>query len=377
MFKRFLLLPVDWITLIIPFILTVTGIITIYTITFAQQKPGLATSQIIFGAIGVVTMVVMMFADYRQLRSYANVLYFLGVAALLLLIPPIAHRVPFALKIFGAYRWINLGFFQLQPGEIFKLIAAVFGAKILTQHVDQINWKKTIVYILLALLPAALILVQPDLGTASVVLVVFAASFLAARPPGRIVGTIFLFFIIAIPLLWSGLHPYQKKRVETLINPASDPQGQGYNVIQSKIAVGSGGLTGRGFGQGSQTVLNFLPVAHTDFVFSGFAEATGFVGSIVLIFLYMLLVYRTLTIASISQDKFGQLLAVAIGAKFLFQVTVHVGMNLGMLPVTGIPLPFMSYGGTSLIGDWIAIGILQSIHIRHSRGWFSGGKQLT
>ncbi|MEK7202530.1 MAG: FtsW/RodA/SpoVE family cell cycle protein [Patescibacteria group bacterium] len=367
MFRRFLSAPIDWVTIIIPTILTVTGIITIYTITFAQEKSGLATSQIIFALIGLVTMVVAMFSDYRHLRSFANILYALGVIMLILLVPPLAAKIPFTLKIFGAYRWLDLGFFQLQPGEIFKLIAAIFGAKILTQHIGLIDWKKTLVYILFSAVPILLVLSQPDLGTASVILVVFAACFLAARPSGRIVTTILTVFIISLPLIWANLRPYQQSRVETLLNPASDPQGQGYNVRQSLIAIGSGGLTGRGFGQGSQTVLNFLPVAHTDFVFSGFAEATGFVGSIVIIFLYMLLIYRAINIASISTDKFGQLLAIAIAAKLLFQVTVHIGMNLGLLPVTGIPLPFMSGGGTSLIIDLLCIGILQSIHIRHKR----------
>ena len=370
MFKRFLSAPIDWISLIVPIILTITGVITIYTITFAQEKSGLATSQVIFACIGLVAMVVAMFSDYRHLRSFANILYLLGVVMLILLIPPIAAKIPFTLKIFGAYRWLDLGFFQLQPGEIFKLIAAIFGAKILTQHIGLINWKKTLVYVFFAAIPILLVLVQPDLGTASVILIIFATAFLAARPSGRIVTTILMIFLISLPLIWLTLKPYQRSRVETLLNPSTDPQGQGYNVRQSLIAVGSGGLTGRGFGQGSQTVLNFLPVAHTDFVFSGFAEATGFVGSLVIIFLYLLLIYRAINIASISTDKFGQLLAVAIAAKFLFQVTVHIGMNLGLLPVTGIPLPFMSGGGTSLIIDLLCVGILQSIHIRHARVGF-------
>lgn len=370
MFKRLWSAPIDWVTLIVPIILTITGMITIYTITFSEQRSSLATSQLIFAGIGIIAMVVTMFSDYRHLRPFANLFYFVGVALLALLIPPLAEKIPFTLKTFGAYRWLNLGFFQLQPGEIFKLIAAVFGAKILTQHIGQIDWKKTLFYIVLTLLPIGLILLQPDLGTASVVLVVFGAVFLAARPSGRIVTAILVVFIVSIPLIWTTLKPYQKNRVETLLSPTADPQGQGYNVRQSLIAVGSGGLTGRGFGQGSQTVLNFLPVAHTDFIFSGFAEATGFMGSTVLIFLYVLLIYRALSIASISTDKFGQLLAVAIAAKFLFQVTVHIGMNLALLPVTGIPLPFMSYGGSSLIIDLLCVGILQSIHIRHSRVGF-------
>src|SRR3990167_5579124 len=321
MIRKFFSAPIDWIALIVPIILTITGVITIYTITFAQEKSGLATSQVIFACIGLVAMVVAMFSDYRHLRSFANILYLLGLVMLILLIPPIAAKIPFTLKIFGAYRWLDLGFFQLQPGEIFKLIAAIFGAKILSLHIGQINWKKTLAFSILSAVPILLILLQPDLGTASVVLVIFAATFFAARPSGRIISAVLMIFIISLPLIWVKLKPYQRNRVETLLNPTSDPQGQGYNVRQSLIAIGSGGLTGRGFGQGSQTVLNFLPVAHTDFVFSGFAEATGFVGSLVIILLYLIFIYRAISIASISTDKFGQLLAVAIAAKFLFQVT--------------------------------------------------------
>ncbi|MEK7171242.1 MAG: FtsW/RodA/SpoVE family cell cycle protein [Patescibacteria group bacterium] len=371
MFKRFLSLPIDWIMLIVPLILTVTGIITIYTITFAQDKASLASSQIWFALIGLVAMVVIMFSDYRWFKSVAGWLYFFGILLLVLLIPPIAAQIPFALKVFGSYRWLDLGFFQLQPGEIFKLIAALFSAKILCQHIGLIDWKKTAVFILLAAVPTSLILLQPDLGTASVVLTVFVAAFLAARPSGRIVLTLLAMILIVTPIVWINLKPYQKQRIETFIHPSScDPKKECYNINQSIIAIGSGGLTGRGFGQGSQTVLNFLPVAHTDFIYSGFAEATGFIGSLALIFLYVVLIHRALTIASISTDKFGQLLAIIIAVRFLFQITVHLGMNMGLLPVTGIPLPFMSYGGTSLITDLMSVGMLQSIYIRHSRGVF-------
>lgn len=367
MFKRFLSAPIDWVTLIIPIILTITGVITIYTITFNQDKASLATSQIWFAVMGVVLMLVTMFSDYRWFKTVSNLLYFIALIGLIMLLPPIASKLPFTLKVFGAYRWLDFGFIQLQPSEIFKVVAAIFSAKILHHHIGSITLKKTFFYVLLALIPVVLILAQPDLGTASVVTIVFAAVFLAARPPGRVLVWILGLVVVLLPLLFASLQPYQKSRIETLFNPSADPQGQGYNVRQSIIAVGSGGLTGRGFGQGSQTVLNFLPVAHTDFIFSGFAEATGYVGSVTLVVLYIILIFRALHIARISNDQFGQLLAVGIAAKFLFQITVHIGMNLGLLPVTGIPLPFVSYGGTSLIGDFLAIGLLESIHIRHSR----------
>jgi len=294
MLKRFLSAPIDWVTFIIPIILTITGVITIYTITYNQDKSGLATDQISFAVMGLILMSVTMFSDYRWFKSIANIIYVIGIVGLILLLPPIASQLPFTLKVFGAYRWLDFGFFQLQPGEIFKIIAAIFSAKILHQHIGQIDAKKTLFYILLALIPVLLILMQPDLGTASVVLAVFLTAFVASRPSGRVIIGIVALAAILTPLLWANLQPYQKNRVETLFNPTADPQGQGYNVRQSIIAIGSGGLTGRGFGQGSQTVLNFLPVVHTDFIFSGFAEATGFIGSVTLLLLYLILIFRSL-----------------------------------------------------------------------------------
>jgi len=367
MWRRILNSPIDWFILVIPLILTITGIITIYTITFNQGRSALATDQTIFAALGLVALIILMFSDYRFLRSLSGVLYFVGLVLLVPLLPWLAVKLPFTLKVFGAYRWLDFGFFQLQPAEVFKLIGAIFSASLLTNFVSRINWRRALSYLLLALAPVLLVLAQPDLGTAAVIAAVFTGVFLAALPPGRIIIALLIVFALAAPVSWSNLKPYQRERVEAFLSPTADPQGQGYNVRQALIAVGSGGLSGRGFGQGSQTVLNFLPVAHTDFVFAGFAEATGFIGSLTILWLYILLIFRILALARDSTDTFGSLLAVGIAAKFIFQITVHIGMNLGLLPVTGIPLPFMSYGGTSLIIDLAAIGILQSIHIRQKK----------
>jgi len=365
--RRFLTLPIEWFVLLIPLVITITGVITIYTISYQDHQSSLALTQGIYALIGIVVMLIMMFSDYRFLASIARILFVFGIILLIPLMPALAPNLPFVVKIYGAYRWINLGFFQLQPAEVFKLIAAVFAAALLAPQLNVFRWKGAIIYLLLCSVPLGLILLQPDLGTAMVVLIIFAALFLTAKPPIRIVLPILALLLISAPLAWHNLKPYQKSRIEIFLNPSSDPQGEGYNINQSLIAVGSGGLTGRGFGQGSQTVLNFLPVAHTDFIFAGFAEATGFVGSIVLLLLYTLLVARIIVIARESTDRFGTLLALAIAVKFMFQVLVNIGMNVGLLPVTGIPLPFMSYGGTALIIDFLSIGILESIYIRHKK----------
>ena len=184
-----------------------------------------------------------------------------------------------------------------------------------------------------------------------------------------------------MPIVYSSLKPYQKTRVQTFLSltkkdsemtdeEQEKKKKEYYNVEQARIAVGSGGLTGRGFGQGSQTVLNFLPVAHSDFIFAGFAEAMGFIGSLTLIILYTLLIWRIISVAQISADPFGRYIAIGIAAKFFIQIVVHVGMNLGIMPVTGIPLPFMSYGGTAAIIDMACVGLVESIHIRHKKFFF-------
>jgi rod shape determining protein RodA len=369
--RRFLNLPIDWVALIVPIIVVVTGIITIFTITYQEHDYRLAIDQSVFALLGLAAMAYFMFSDYRVLNTYGYAIYAVGLLLLIPLLPGVATALPFVPEVFGAHRWLDFGFFQLQPSEIFKAVAAIVGAKMLAGYIGQIKVKTFIVYLLLASAPLLMVLLQPDLGTTVVIFVIFFTIFLAAKPSWRTLIFIFLALIAAAMLVFANLQPYQKNRITTFLNPTSDPLGEGYNVIQSLIAVGSGGLTGRGFGQGSQTVLNFLPVPHADFIYAGYAEATGFVGSSILLFLYVTLIFRALAIARESTDPFGQLLAVGIAAKFFFQTFVHIGMNVGLLPVTGIPLPFMSYGGTALIIDMSLIGILQSIAIRHKRIVFS------
>ncbi len=369
--RRFLSVPIDWILLIIPLILTGVGIITIYTITYSHHQNELVIDQGIFAGLGLLLMLVFMFSDYRILAGFSKIIYLLGILLLVPLLPSLAPKFPFVIKVFGAYRWLNFGLFQLQPAEIFKLFAAISAAKYLSPFISSLNWKRVLGYVVLAAIPTTLILLQPDLGTASVVLMVFFGVFLAAKPTARTILFTLIGLLIGLSVVWFNLQGYQKQRIETFLNPAADPQGEGYNVRQSLIAVGSGGLMGRGFGQGSQTVLDFLPVPHADFIFAGYAEATGFVGSVTILILYVVLLFRVVAVARVSNDPFSQLLAIGIGTKILFQTTVHIGMNTGLLPVTGIPLPFMSYGGTALVVDLASIGIMQSIYIRHKKTLFA------
>lgn len=345
----------DWSLYLLPVLLAIFGIVVIFSITFNTDSH-IAFDQIIYLVLGLAAAVALSFYDYRTLKGLYLILYIIGALLLILVLF-------FGSTTFGATRWINLYIFQLQPSEIFKFVAIIFMAKFLSDW-QEFEWRK-IVWLILAILgPMVLILWQPDLGTASVILITLLVLLFAS--PIRKLYLIIAIVVLAAfsPLGWHFLKDYQKDRVVAFINPAADPQGAGYNVSQSKIAIGSGGLWGRGLGKGSQSQLNFLPVAHTDFIFAGAAEATGFFGSVFLLGLLLFLIIRIVTVAKIAQDDFGMYLAVGIGTVFLFQSLVNIGMNMGMMPVTGIPLPFVSYGGSSMLVNFAAIGILQSIYTR-------------
>lgn len=348
----------DWTLYIIPFLLCAFGIVIIFSIDYGS-KTNIAFDQIKFVIIGLAAAISLTFFDYRALKGLYLFLYIAGIALLLLV-------TIMGSASFGATRWIDLYVFQLQPSELFKLINLIVLAKLFADW-REINRKNFVITCALVVLPLVLILFQPDLGTASVIFVSFLAV-LFLSPIKKTYIILGLVVLIALsPIGWRFLKDYQKDRVAAFINPASDPQGAGYNVSQAKIAVGSGGLWGRGIGKGSQSQLNFLPVAHTDFIFAGTAEATGFLGSTFLLALLFILIIRTYMIAQKARDAFGMYLAGGIGTIFLFQTLVNVGMNLGIMPVTGIPLPFVSYGGSSMLTNMAALGILQSIYLRHKK----------
>jgi len=205
---------------------------------------------------------------------------------------------------------------------------------------------------------------EPDLGTALTITVLTIAILIGARVPKIVFVVAAAIALVSIPIAWTSLKDYQKARVYSFISPSSDPLKSGYNVNQSKIAVGSGGLWGRGFGGATQSQLQFLPISHIDFIFASWAEATGFIGSAALILVYAILIWRIFYVASVSRDVMGSIFCTAIGAVFLFQSFVNVGMNIGLAPVTGIPLPYFSYGGTSIVISSALLGIVQSVYLR-------------
>lgn len=363
-FKLSLPKTIDWIIYLVPLLLIAAGLAVLYSITYFNDKIYLFRDQVIFTIIGLGVMIFFTFWDYRNLKGLSIYLYILGIILLILV-------VFFGKHILGATRWLNLGFFQLQPSELMKIFIVIILARFLSDKITEINYKHIIWAIILTVIPAYLILKQPDLGTVSVLFIGALAVTLTSKLKKSHIFAIISIILISMPIVWFSLKDYQKTRIETFLTPASDPYGSGYNVLQSTITIGSGGLFGRGLGHGPQSQLNFLPIAHTDFIFAGVAEASGLVGSMVLISLFILLVIRIFHVAKISKDNFGTLMTVGFATILLFQMTVNIGMNLGLMPVTGIPLPFVSYGGSSLIMNLAMIGIIQSIYLRHKKITFS------
>lgn len=261
----------------------------------------------------------------------------------------------------GARRWLSIGGLRMQPSELLKIGLPLMLAWYFQQREAVLNWRDYIVAAGILAIPTVLILKQPDLGTATLV---FSAGFFVIFFAGLAWKVIFAglaMFVASLPLVWSLMHDYQRQRVLTLLDPSSDPLGKGFHIIQSVIAVGSGGIMGKGWFNGTQTHLEFIPERTTDFIFSAYTEEFGLIGALVLMALYVLLINRGLAIASSAPTLFSRLLAAALTMIFLMYAFVNMGMVIGILPVVGVPLPFMSYGGTALLTLGVACGILMSI----------------
>ena len=297
--------------------------------------------------------------DYRHLE-YVGVFGYIGCVALL------AGVLLFGKTSMGATRWINLGLFNLQPSEIMKLLIIIALATYLSRHEtpDGYSLKELIAPGLLLGIPVVLIIKQPDLGTAMLLLFIGVTMALFAGIRRSALVVLGLAASGAMVGGWFLLHGYQKDRIRTFLDPERDPLGTGYHIIQSKIAVGSGGFWGKGFMQGTQSQLSFLPERHTDFAFSVFAEEWGLFGSFMLLGLYLLIVLWGIHIARKAGSSFGMYLAIGITAMIFWHIIVNLGMVIGLLPVVGVPLPLFSYGGTSMVTTMIGIGLLLNISMR-------------
>lgn len=342
-------------------LLVVLGLLVLYSLGIKAKQVSNqldTTRQIIYALIGLVLLVIAARNDYRILKNYSGALYVFMVATLLAVEFFGATRL-------GATRWITIGPFQFQPSEVAKLILIIVLAKFYAQNFDFSDQIRILFKSLLYSLPAIfLVLVQPDLGTAIVMVSIWLVMTLATKVKKRYLLIMLASLILAFPLLYPRLQDYQKQRITTFLQPSADPSGAGYNVSQATIAVGSGGIFGQGLGSGGQSQGNFLPSSHTDFVFAVLAEKLGFLGALVCIALFMSVIARIIIDANHSSDRFGSLLCVGIATMFIVHVVVNIGMNLGIMPVTGIPLPFISAGGTSMMVSLFSIGLVQSVYSR-------------
>jgi len=345
------------------------GLWAIDGITKLDPGGSAVSRQGLYAAVGLVGMVFAIFIEPRVYRRFAGVIYvgLLGVMALVLATGAVTR---------GSKRWIDVGFFRFQPSEFGKVLIAVFLAAYLSERSKQIGRLSVpLRTILLAAAPVLLVFVQPDIGTALVYLAVLvAALFVSGVRWSHLtaIGTVALVVVLAV-LWWlpaSGvnvLKPYQAQRLTGVFHPSSDPQGATYNINQSITTVGAGGLRGRGVAGATQTRLDYIPEHGTDFAFASLAEQRGFLGAAILLLLYLLIVWRGLRVVASAGDLFGAILAAGMSFAFLFQVYVNVGMTIGIAPITGIPLPFVSVGGSSMISNLVAMGILQAIHVRGRR----------
>jgi rod shape determining protein RodA len=362
MFDRRLLQCFDWGLLFLTLAIGGAGLVALYSAVSAGAiEPNIALfkRQLIWYGGGLVIMVGCFLFDYKQIERFANVIYLASVGSLLAVLF-------FGKYVAGSRRWLPLGPFSLQPSEMAKvaviIVLARYYAKLI--NTEGLNLRDLIMPVLLTAVPFGLIVRQPDLGTAMVVALIAGVMTLFVKIERRTLGWLVATLTLMIPLVWFFLHGYQKQRIMTFLNPDRDPLGAGYHIIQSKIAIGSGMITGKGFLKGTQNALSFLPEQHTDFIFSVLAEEWGLVGSLTLILLFLIIIAWGLSIAGRCRDPFGTILSVGVTAMIAWQVFINIGMVMGLLPVVGVTLPFVSYGGSSIITMMMGIGLLMNVSMR-------------
>jgi len=358
------LFRLDWI--LVAAVLLLSGISLLVLYSFSDTGASLAGSvflkQAMFMVVGIISMVFFAMFDYRYLRSYARYIYFTTLVVLLVV-------VFFGVTVRGTSGWISIGSFNLQPVEFSKLALLIFIAGFVSKKKNEISETgRLVASLVLSGIMVFLVLKQPDFGSSLVLMAIWIGMIIISSLNKKIFLIILVLGIMVGGIGWFRLETYQKERITNFLNPEADVRGGGYNVAQALVAVGSGGLTGKGIGHGSQSQLNFLPEKHTDFIFAVITEELGFVGATVILILYGTIFFRIKSIALRSNDNFGFLVASGCLIMFLVQTGINIGMNIGIVPVAGIPLPFLSYGGSSLVASYITIGILLNISQTKSSG---------
>ena len=345
----------DWMLLGVIVAILLIGVINVYSASTISESYTLKQVLWSVGGLGIIAVISLM--DYRFLEQLAYPLYVFNLLLLAV--------VPFAgVMRSGARRWLDLGFINFQPSETMKIVLILALAKFFHNREDfkAMSFSRMLLPLGIILVPTLMTMAQPDLGTGGHLLIIGFSMMLFVGIRWRLLLVAALLAVVSFPVAWEyGLKGYQKDRIRTFIDPMRDPKGKGFNAIQSMIAVGSGRFSGKGFKLGTQTQLNFTPEKHTDFIFTVLAEEWGFIGCFVLLFLYLALFSRCLTLASLARDKFGALLGIGVVAMLLSQVFINVAMVSGIFPIVGLPLPLLSYGGTSMLNTCMALGLILNV----------------
>lgn len=347
----------DWSIFTTSIILSLIGLMMIYSTGLSSPATSnLWLRQLLFFGIGLAGLIIFASIDYRTLRRGSTFFYLLSLLLL-------AGVLIFGLEIRGSSRWFSLGFFNFQPSEFSKFALLIIMAKFMQGSAPLlVKFRYVLTSAALALIPAFLIMLEPDLGSAFMHIAIWLGLLLVSPMPKRYLLYLLIIFLIVGAVAWQFfLADYQKDRVLSFLNPTADPLGRGYNVIQSMVAVGAGGVFGRGLARGLQSQLKFLPERQTDFIFASTVEELGILGGGLILLLFLFLFYKMIKIISHARDAFGTYLASGIFFLLLVQTVVNIAMNLGLLPVTGVTLPFLSYGGSSLVITMWFMGILQNI----------------
>ena len=352
----------DWVLIFVTLALSAFGVLMIFSsiqTNTALLEEALHWKQLIWISVGVVSVTLILLFDYHHFTRLAYIFYFLLVALLVLVL--ISGKM-----VYGAKRWLVLGPMRFQPSEFSRLaiilvLARYFGSR---ENTEPLEFRELILPFIFVAIPFILVARQPDLGTSLMTVMVAAVMLIIVGVRARVFLSIAAMGFIVAPVGWLSLRDYQKNRILTVFNPEADPLGSGYQSLQSKIAVGSGEIWGKGLFQGTQSRLHFLPEKHTDFIFSVLSEELGFIGATVLLILFLIFIHRCIQTALNAGDKEGLLIAVGVATSFFLYIFLNIGMTVGLIPIVGIPLSLVSYGGSSLLASFLAVGLLLNVRLR-------------
>jgi len=357
--EKRLLVNFDWVLLALVIVTAATGVVLVYSATHNTNLPDLYFTQLLWVGIGLGFLLIILFFDYHFLAQISKYIY--GISLLMLIYPLLFGSV-----VSGARRWIKFGGYSLQPSEVAKIATLMLLAYYYAEMEKAVlRFKDVIIPGIIAALPAGLIALQPDLGSALTFVALFFGFAFIAGARLKVIGQLLLIIILIGVVSWfTILKDYQKERLTTFLKPRLDPADAGYQVKQSKIAVGSGGIRGKGFLSGSQSQLEFVPAQHTDFIFSLLAEEEGFLGTVLVLGLYLGILFRMLQTAKVARDPLGILITGGFLSLILFQLSANICMIVGLMPTSGLPLPLMSYGGSSMIATLAGVGLVLNVRMR-------------